>query len=381
MLTSYREDDRQDKWFTTEEAGIQVHWYPVPYSNRMGYGQRIKAFFAFAMAARKKALTLKGDIVFATSTPLTIAIPGVLAARKHKIPMVFEVRDLWPEMPIAMGALKNPLMRFAARQLERWAYRHSSTVVALSPGMKEGVAATGVPVNQIAVIPNSSDNHEFQHDPQAAETFRAKRPWLGDKPLLVYTGTFGKVNGVGYMVELAKILKSKSSDIRLLLVGDGQERPAVIEAAQVAGVYEENLFFESKLPKRDMPSLLSAADMASNLVIDLPAARANSANKFFDTLAAGKPVFINHGGWMHELIKSHGCGLAIWQQPVEQVAQELEAKLHDTEWLAQAGDAAKTLAEKEFDRDVLAGQLMQVLETAQEGNSSCAAEIAPGNYN
>lgn len=381
MLTSYRKDDRQGEWFTTEEAGIQVHWYPVPYSNHMGYGQRIKAFFAFAMAARKKALALEGDIVFATSTPLTIAIPGVLAARKHKIPMVFEVRDLWPEMPIAMGALKNPLMRFAARQLERWSYRHSSAVVALSPGMKEGVAATGFPDSQIAVIPNSSDNHEFQHDPQAAETFRAQRPWLGEKPLLVYTGTFGKVNGVGYMVDLAKTLKSKGSDIRLLLVGDGQERPAVIEAAQAAGVYEENLFFESKLPKRDMPGLLSAATMASSLFIDLPEMRRNSANKFFDALASGTPVLLNYGGWMHELVESHGCGLAMWQQPMEQVAQELETRLHDKEWLAQAGGAAKTLAEKKFDRDVLAGQLMQVLEAAQEGAPSCAADIAPGNYN
>lgn len=380
MLTAYRKDDKQGEWFTTDEAGIQVHWYPVPYSNHMSYGQRIKAFFAFAFAARKKALALEGDIVFATSTPLTIALPGVLAARKHKIPMVFEVRDLWPEMPIAMGALKNPAMRFAAQKLERWAYRHSSAVVALSPGMKEGVVATGYPASQVAVIPNSSDNHEFQHDPQAAEAFRIQRPWLGDRPLLVYTGTFGRVNGVGYMVELATALKKSGSDIRLLLVGDGQERPPVIEAAKAAGVYEDNLFFESVMPKREIPGLLAAATMASNLVIDLPAARANSANKFFDSLAAGKPVFINHGGWMHELVKSHDCGLAMWQTPVEQVAEALEARLHDNDWLAQAGAAAKTLAEKEFDRDVLAGQLMQVLETTLEGNSSHACEIAPGNY-
>ncbi|WP_344703199.1 glycosyltransferase, partial [Halomonas cibimaris] len=80
MITAYREDDKPGEWFTTDEAGIQVHWYPVPYSNHMSYGQRIKAFFAFAFAARKKALALEGDIVFATSTPLTIAIPGVLAS-------------------------------------------------------------------------------------------------------------------------------------------------------------------------------------------------------------------------------------------------------------------------------------------------------------
>lgn len=380
MLTAYREGDKQGEWFTTDEAGIQVHWYPVLYSNHMSYAQRIKAFFAFAFAARKRALALEGDIVFATSTPLTIALPGVLAATKHKIPMVFEVRDLWPEMPIAMGALKNPAMRFAAQKLERWAYRHSSAVVALSPGMKEGVVATGYPARQVAVIPNSSDNHEFQHDQKAAEAFRAKRPWLGDRPLLVYAGTFGRVNGVGYMVELAAELKQLGSDIRLLLVGDGQERPAVIEAAKVAGVYEDNLFFESRIPKREIPGLLSAANMASSLFIDLPEMRCNSANKFFDALASGTPVLLNYGGWMHDLVKSHDCGLAMWQTPIEEVAQALETKLHDIDWLVQAGGSAKMLAELEFDRDVLAKQLMQVLAKTREGDPSSAAEIAPGNY-
>jgi len=123
MVTSYREPgSNRSEWFKTEEAGIQVHWYPVPYSNHMSFAQRIKAFFSFALAARKKAVELDGDIIFATSTPLTIALPAVSASRKKKIPMVFEVRDLWPEMPIAVGALKNPLMRFAAHKLEHWAY-------------------------------------------------------------------------------------------------------------------------------------------------------------------------------------------------------------------------------------------------------------------
>ena len=220
MVTSDREPNANGSgWFKTVEAGIQVHWYPVPYSNHMSITQRIKAFFSFALAARKKAVELDGDIIFATSTPLTIALPAVTASRKKKIPMVFEVRDLWPEMPIAVGALKNPLLRFAAKKLEHWAYHNTEAVVALSPGMKEGVVRTGYPAERVAVIPNSSDNAEFEHDPEAAARFRAERDWLGDKPLLVYTGTFGPTNGVGYMVGLAKELKALNSPIRILLVG------------------------------------------------------------------------------------------------------------------------------------------------------------------
>ena len=381
IITSLRDCNQiYDDWFETEEAGIKVHWFPVPYSNNMSFMQRIRAFLLFARAARQKAGELAGDVIFATSTPLTIALPAVSVAHEKKIPMVFEVRDLWPEMPIAMGALNNPLLRFAARRLERWAYKNAAAVVALSPGMKGGVVATGYPAEKVAVIPNSSDNLEFAYDAEAARQFRAARAWLGNKPLLVYTGTFGKVNGVGYMVGLASALQARRSDVRILLVGDGAELDTVKQSARKAGVYKNNLFIEERIPKKDIPSLLSAASVATNLVIDIPEARANSANKFFDTLAAGKPVFLNHGGWMHDLVTSHECGLPMWQKSVDEVAEVLDAKLHDPVWLEKAGAAARELAEEFFDRDVLAGQLMAVLQSAVEGEPGNAAKIAPGKY-
>lgn len=381
MITSYRSEDITIKdWFISNEAGINVHWYPVPYSNKMGFSSRIKAFMAFAFAARKKAIALDGDIVFATSTPLTIALPAVPASRKKKIPMVFEVRDLWPEMPIAIGALKNPLLKFAAKKLERWAYFNSEFIVALSPGMKDGVVRTGYPADRVAVIPNSSDNLEFKNNIEAANQFRANRPWLGDKPLLIYAGTFGKVNGVSYAVKVAIELKKINSNVLILLVGDGIEKTQVIAEAKEADVYEKNLFFEPKMSKKDIPILFSAATMASNLVADIPESRANSANKFFDALAAGKPILLNHGGWMHDLVKIKGCGLALWQLTLSEVATELDQKMNDKNWLEQAGKAARQLAEEYFDRDILANQLIQVLQAAQEKNSKSISQIAPGNY-
>ena len=381
MVTSFREEESQRKgWFQTEEAGIKVHWYPVPYSNDMGFVQRIKAFLAFALAARKKTVELDGDIIFATSTPLTIALPAVPAARKKKIPMVFEVRDLWPEMPIAVGALRNPLLRFAAHRLEHWAYHNAAAVVALSPGMKEGVVRTGYPPEQVAVIPNSSDNAEFKYNPDAAARFRAERDWLGDKPLMVYTGAFGSTNGVGYMVPVAKELLGMGSDVRILLVGDGAEKAKIVEQAKQADVLGINLFIEDKLPKKKIPALLSAANMASALFIDLPEMRPNSANKFFDALASGTPVLLNYGGWMHEMVNSHGCGLAMWQRTISEVAQQLDQKLHDNAWLERSGAAARQLAEQHFDRDLLAEQLVRVLWTVNGGQAEKAAAIAPGNY-
>jgi glycosyltransferase involved in cell wall biosynthesis len=381
LITSYRDSDTEhSNWFETIESGINVHWFPVKYSNHMSNVNRIKAFFKFAFAAKKKAELIKGDVVFATSTPLTIALPAVLSARKNNIPMVFEVRDLWPEMPIAMGALKNPVLRYLARKLEGWAYTNSSAIVALSPGMKEGIVKTGYPSSNVAVIPNSSDISEFKHDSEAALVFRSFRPWLGDKPLLVYTGTFGKVNGVDYLVDIAKELKNIGSDIRILLVGDGQERKTVMEKAKELSVFNHNIYFESKVPKKQIPALLSAADISSALFIDLPEMRSNSANKFFDALASGTPILLNYGGWMHELVNKHNCGLSMWQKPLDQVAKELDSHMHDDTWLKEAGKEARRLAENSFDRDVLAGQLIEVLEAAVDGLSEQAEKIASGIY-
>lgn len=388
VVTSQREiadtreiADKKGKWFQSSEAGITVHWFPVPYSNYMNYKERIKAFFIFAQAARKRSIELNGDVVFASSTPLTIALPAVFTSRKCKIPMVFEVRDLWPEMPIAMGALHNPILRYTAFKLEKWAYQNADAVVALSPGMKEGVMRAGYNKKSIAVIPNGSDNVEFKYNANAENEFRRSREWLGEQPLLVYTGTFGKVNDVGYMVDLAKELLRINSDIKILMVGSGSEYDKVFEMAVREKVCNVNLFFENPVPKRMMPVLLSAANMASNLVADLPEARANSANKFFDTLAAGKPIFLNHGGWMHDLVKAHQCGLAMWGVPIETVAVELNSKMHNREWLDQAGESARHLAEVHFDRDTLAGQLISVLEAAVSKNTSICESIAPGIYN
>lgn len=381
MVTSYRDQESAKKgWFMTDEAGIKVYWYPVSYSNHMSFLKRIIAFFAFAFAACKKASLLQGDVIFATSTPLTIALPAVFAARKLKVPMVFEVRDLWPEMPIAMGALKNPLLKLLATKLERWAYRSAAAVVVLSPGMKAGVIKTGYPEKRVAVIPNSSDNSEFKYNSEAARRFRGERAWLGDAPLLIYAGTFGRVNGVDYMVHLAVELKRLNSNIKILLVGDGSEKASIIAAAKNKFVLEENVFFEPSISKKNIPALFGAATMSSNLVTDIPEARANSANKFFDGLAAGKPILLNHGGWMHDVVISHGCGLAMWDKPLSYVAEQLNVKMNDQEWLEQSGKSAKMLALKSFDRDILARQLMAVLNSAVENKSNEVSSISPGFY-
>ena len=363
MVTSDRKPDQSARknWYETKEEGIQVHWFPVPYFNRMEYGARIRAFLRFSLAAAGKAASLEADVVFATSTPLTIALPAAYAARRRKIPMVFEVRDLWPELPIAIGALRNPVAVHLARWLERFAYRNASWIVALSPGMKAGIIAAGYPEGRVTLIPNCCDLELFDVSPERGAGFRQRHPWLRDRPLALYAGALATMNGIDYLVRLAACVKKLDPEIRFLVVGEGKEEERVRQSAVSTQVLGKTFFMMPPVSKNEITEFLSAATIATSLFIDLKEMQANSANKFFDALAAGRPIAINYGGWQAELLEETGAGIVLDVHDVEASARKMVAVIRDTDRLARAAAAARKLAIERFSADLLAGELERVL--------------------
>jgi len=330
----------------------------------MSYCDRIVSFLRFALFSAHKAASLNGDVIFATSTPLTIALPGIYASICKQIPMVFEVRDLWPELPIAVGILKSPISIKAARLLERAAYRFSRHVVALSPGMKDGIVKTGYPQEKVTVIPNSCDLDLFDVPKLYGNEFRSKYEWLGDRPLVTYAGTLGLINGVDYLVYIAKRVLEYDPDIRFLVVGQGKEERKIRETADALGILNKNFFMIPAIPKREIPYVLSATDITTSLFIDLKEMWANSANKFFDSLAAGKPIAINYEGWQADLLKRTGAGIVLDPVNIDQSAKKILQAIKNREWMGKAGLAAKKLAHEEFSRDMLAKSLATVLKSA-----------------
>jgi glycosyltransferase involved in cell wall biosynthesis len=346
----------------------------------MSYLKRIIAFFKFSLGACRKAASFDADVIFATSTPLTIIIPAYYTKLIRRIPIVFEVRDLWPELPIAMGALRSPVTRKLARWMEIFAYRNSKAIVALSPGIKEGVVKAGISSKVIAIIPNGCDRAPFSFNKTSVLEFYSSRPWLEKRPFLLYAGTFGKINGVDYFIDLAIALDKLQSNLLILLIGNGAEFELVQSKARKVGVFNKNLFIENSLPKKEITTAFNAASVCSSVFIDEPAMRANSSNKFFDSLAAGKPVFINYGGWMHDLIGARGVGFSAWQTPIDETATILNQKINDRDWLLRAGKKAEKLAIEYFDREILAEQLMKVLEIAVNETVVDVEIVAPGEY-
>ena len=352
-------------WRESCEAGINVHWAAVPYDNVMTYGQRMRAFVDFAWRAARRAASLKGDVIFATSTPLTIALPGVYAARRSGCPMVFEVRDLWPAVPIAIGAIRSPVAIAAARWLERFAYRNSTRIVALAPGMREEIVATGVPEERVTVIPNGCDLATFD-DPEAGRALRRQHGWLGDRPLLVFTGTFGLVNGMEYLSRLAAELSRIDEEVRIAAIGTGREFAATRRLAEQLGVLDRNLFLVGQRPKLEAAAWTQAADMTLALFTGPPIVWRDAVqNKFFDSLAAGKPVANNFPGWQSRIAEEAGAGVILPADDLPAAARCISGVLRDRAWLASAGAAARRLAETRFNRDDLALQLEKVLQQAR----------------
>ncbi len=362
MITSWQEPTAAREWFVTESAGIRVHWMPVAYSNDMSYPSRVRAFAMFALGAARRAAKLDGDVVFATSTPLTIALPAVYTARRKRIPMIFEVRDLWPQLPIAMGALRNPVSRWAARRLEHFAYSNAARVVALSPDMATGIARTGYPRDQIVVVPNGSDLDLFMRDPERGRAFRLATGIAEDKIAVGYAGTLGRINGVRYLTLLAASLRDDSRFV-FLTVGDGHEREHVRQLANELSVLDKNFLMLPRVAKAEMPAVFSGVDVATSLFLPLPEMEANSANKFFDALAAGCCIAINYGGWQAELLQEAGAGVRLSSDPVD-AARDLQALASDPQRIADAGRNARALAERRFSRDDLAAQVEGILAQA-----------------
>jgi glycosyltransferase involved in cell wall biosynthesis len=309
--------------------GIPLIVLNVPYGNEMPFSQRIKAFLKFALLACREATRQKADVFFAGSPPLTIAVPAIVAKLWQRKPLVFEVRDLWPELPIAVGALKNPVLRWLAKILEWVAYHASDHVMALSPGMAEGVIRRGISPERVTVTYNGGDLDVFDVPAECGQPVRDRLGLKDGQPLVVYAGTFGLVNHLSWLLEVARTMLDIAPDVHFLLVGTGAERPKIIELARELGVLDRNLTIWEPLSKLDMPPVLAASTISVSTVLPLKELWHNSANKFFDALAAGKPQAINHEGWQADVLRETGAGIVMPADDTHQAALDLAAFIHD----------------------------------------------------
>ncbi len=355
---------------TRTVEGITVHSVRGGYGDyvkatSMAYPRRIASFFRFAAGAAAAVLSEEApDVVLATSPPLTMALPAIAAARRHRAPLVFEVRDLWPEAPIQMGALTSPAAQRLARAVERTVYSESAHVVALSPGIREGVIGAGVAPKDVTLIPNASDLDLFSPtlDPEGLR----ERLGLEGRFVCSYFGTMGEANDLSQVVEAAALLEARGEDsVAFVLQGDGKRRTAVEQEVRRRGL--RNVLLLAAGDKPSAARLAAASDACMTIFKDVPILSTNSPNKLFDTFAAGRPAVVNTPGWQRDLVERHEAGVfARPGDPADLAAQVLRLR-DDPELAAAYGRNARRLAEGEFDRRLLGERLRSVLEDAAAG--------------
>ena len=338
--------------------GVRAGFGDYVRGTKLSYPRRVLEFARFAIAATVTILRLpRPDVIYATSPPLTMALPALAAAARHRTPLVFEVRDLWPEAPIQMGALRNPLLQRLARALERFVYRRAAHVIALSPGMRAGVIAAGTAADKVALIPNASDIELFSPDREGGD-FR-ERLGLGDRFTCTYFGTMGEANDLTQVIEAAALM---DDDVRFVLHGEGKRKQALKDLARARGV--GNVVFSDAVEKDSVAELAAASDACMTIYKDVPILYTCSPNKLFDTFAAGRAAIVNTPGWLTELVEEGEAGVAVRPADPEHLAERVAFLRDNPDLVERYGRNGRKLAETEFSRDMLAERALGVLELA-----------------
>jgi len=339
--------------------GMNVIIVGTEYSNKQSYLRRVTSFLSFCLLSIYAGLRTKSvDAIYASSTPLTVGIPAMVIKWLKHIPFVFEVRDQWPEIPIELGIITNRFLIKILLWLEKTIYKNCSSIVALSPGQADGIRAVLTEEKPITVIPNSCDTDVFKPDIDGSAV-RQRKGWE-NKLVLLHTGAMGKVNGLDFVIEAAERLKD-NSDIMFVLIGDGNQKLFLEGRIKKLGL--SNVEILSPVPKEELPEFYAAADMGLVIIGNFPIIEHNSANKFFDSLSAGKPVLLNYSGWQREILEENeagfGCTLCNLDEFVEKVLY-LNSHRQQAE---QMGQNARRVAVEKFDRDELAKQALESISS------------------
>jgi glycosyltransferase involved in cell wall biosynthesis len=363
MLEAGREERPPGRLVARERVdGIDVLFLNVPYANRYSTPVRLASFTAFTLgAAIAGALERRPDVVFASSTPLTIGLAGLSTARIKRVPFVFEIRDLWPAVPVELGALRaRPAVR-SAEWLEQRLYDGAKRIVVLSEGAQRHLERRGIPPEKLVLIPNASDLDVFRPD-VVDDGFRP-RHGLEGRFVALYAGAMGRANGLDQLVDAAAALRA-AGERRVVIValGDGGERARLEQRVAELGL--ENLRFLPPVAKEQLAGIVGAADVTLTIFAPYPVLETNSPNKFFDSLAAGKPVVVNLEGWLRRLVEENDAGAWVPAGNPDALATRLAVLASDPEQVEEMGRNARVLAEREFSRDLMAERLARTLEEA-----------------
>lgn len=337
--------------------GIKVIRCNVRYSNKMGAYTRVFSFFHFAFMATLVGLFERGvDVVFATSTPLTVGIPGRLVSTLRRLPFVFEVRDMWPEDFVAGGYMKRGSLKWRLFDiLERFSYQTAARILTVSRGFTDFLWERGY--KQALTIHLGAEGALFLDIEPDREFLRGLG--LEGKIVAVYAGSFGIENGLDCVLEAADDLR-EHPEISFLLMGDGMMKPVWSALAKEMDL--PNVVFCDPIPKERLFPILLGCDIGLLILRDQGRIRQVTPNKYFDTAFLGLPAIVNYAGTTADLLKEHGIGLLAPAGNNPALARRVKELASDKKLRRIMGEKARQVAFEQYDRPIIAAQMVEVFE-------------------
>ena len=354
MITAHNESEYRQ----AEIEGITIHYLPVVYRSEMRSFQRIRSFMRFVRKTKKLVPSLgKFDLVYATSTPLSVGLIARWIQRKYKVSYYFEVRDLWPTAPIALGTIKGGFLKKKLYQLEARIYQHADKIVALSPGMQEWIEKV-VPSKEIHVIPNMADCEFFkmeQKDPKLLEFYHVTQPFV-----ITYFGSIGMSNHLEFFLELAREASQEKLGIDFKIVGAGSQLSNIKRLSYTKKL--TNVEFIPYQNKEGVKDILNITDATYTCFANIPILSTNSPNKLFDSLAAGKLTIVNTPGWTKDLVTSNQCGFYTDPLNPKDFIEKIKPFLSDRTLLETYMRNARRTAEIKYSRKSQVNKLISILK-------------------
>lgn len=318
---------------------------------------RLVSFFSFMVSSFLIGLKVKDvDLVWGTSPPIFQGFTTWLLSRLKRVPFLFEVRDLWPAFAVAVGVLHNRLLIRASEWLERFLYRRADLVVVNSPGFISHVQARGA--QRIELVPNGADPGMFNpHDDGAA--FRQAHN-LESKYVVLYAGAHGMSNDLEIVLQAASLLQDQP-EIAVVLLGDGKEKPHLMQRASTMGL--QNTHFLDPLPKKEMSTALAAADACIAILKPIEMYKTVYPNKVFDYMAAGRPVILAIDGVIREVVEAARAGIPVPPGDAQALANAIRNLAGHRQMGRQLGLNGRRYVETHFHRAILAAKMSQLMES------------------
>jgi glycosyltransferase involved in cell wall biosynthesis len=349
---------RNRLWQEEERDGVRVIRLWTWLAANEGFLPRISNYVSYLLSVLVWMWRLpSADVVLSTSPQFFCGLAGWLLKRKRR-PWVLEIRDLWPESIVTVGAMKRGAAIKLLEAIERFAYRQADLVVSVTDGFVPHIRERRG-AGPIAVVKNGVDLTTFTTPDAAAEAgFRATHGLTG-KFVAAYVGTHGMAHRLDTVLEAAELLRERS-DIAFLLVGDGAERERLV--AEVAARGLSNVVMLGQQPKSAMPGIWAASDAALVLLRRVDTFKTVIPSKMFEAMAMACPMIMGVEGEAKALMEAGGAGIAITPESATELAAAVTRLADDPAFAAQLGESGRSFVAREFDRRVLADRLLTEMQ-------------------